>query len=76
MHPSHKLLLSISILGIPKLLCLKKKSFQGSFISYFSGLNFLLKDKMWSAGEWNGKPLQYPCLKNPINSMKSHIYVK
>ena len=28
-------------------------------------------DKMWSTGEGNGKPLQYSCLENPINSMKS-----
>ena len=27
-------------------------------------------DRMWSTGERNGKPLQYSCLKNPINSMK------
>ena len=27
-------------------------------------------DKMWSAGEENGKPLQYSCLENPMNSMK------
>ena len=27
-------------------------------------------DKMWSTGEWNGKPLQYSCLENPANSMK------
>ena len=25
---------------------------------------------MWSTGEGNGKPLQYYCLKNPMNSMK------
>ena len=25
---------------------------------------------MWSNGEGNGKPLQYSCLKNPMNSMK------
>ena len=25
---------------------------------------------MWSTGEGNGKPLQYSCLENPINSMK------
>ena len=25
---------------------------------------------MWSTGEGNGKPLQYYCLENPINSMK------
>ena len=27
-------------------------------------------DKMWSIGEGNGKPLQYSCLENPMNSMK------
>ena len=27
-------------------------------------------DKTWSAGEENGKPLQYSCLENPMNSMK------
>ena len=27
-------------------------------------------DKMWSTGEGNGKPLQYPCLENPMNSVK------
>ena len=27
-------------------------------------------DKMWSTGEGNGKPFQYSCLENPINSMK------
>ena len=27
-------------------------------------------EKMWSAGEGNGKPLQYSCLENPMNSMK------
>ena len=25
---------------------------------------------MWSTGEGNGKPLQYSCLKNPMNGMK------
>ena len=25
---------------------------------------------MWSTGEGNGKPLQYSCLENPINSRK------
>ena len=29
-------------------------------------------DRMWSTGEGNGKPLQYSCLENPMNSMKSH----
>ena len=27
-------------------------------------------DKTWSTGEENGKPLQYSCLENPMNSMK------
>ena len=27
-------------------------------------------DKTWSTGEQNGKPLQYSCLENPMNSMK------
>ena len=26
---------------------------------------------MWSTGEGNGKPLQYSCLENPMNSMNS-----
>ena len=28
-------------------------------------------DKMWPTGEGNGKTLQYSCLENPMNSMKS-----
>ena len=28
-------------------------------------------DKMWSTGEGNGKSLQYSCLENPMNSMKT-----
>ena len=27
-------------------------------------------DKTWSTAEGNGKPLQYSCLENPLNSMK------
>ena len=27
-------------------------------------------DKIWSTGEGNGKPLQYSCFENPMNSMK------
>ena len=27
-------------------------------------------DRMWSTGDGNGKPLQYSCLENPMNSMK------
>jgi len=28
-------------------------------------------DRMWATGEGNGKPLQYSCLENPMNSMNS-----
>ena len=27
-------------------------------------------DKMWPSGEGTGKPLQYSCLENPMDSMK------
>ena len=27
-------------------------------------------DKTWSSGEGNGKPLQYSCLEDPMNSVK------
>ena len=27
-------------------------------------------DKIWTPGEGNGRPLQYSCLENPMNSMK------
>ena len=27
-------------------------------------------DKTWSTGEGNGKPLQYSCLENPMNTMQ------
>ena len=29
-------------------------------------------DRMWSTGKGNGKPLQYSCLENPMNSIKRH----
>ena len=32
-------------------------------------------EKMWSTGEGNGKPLQYSCLENPMNSMKRQKYI-
>ena len=32
-------------------------------------------DKMWSTGEGNGKPLQYSCLENPMNSMNKAMRV-
>ena len=28
-------------------------------------------DKMWCTGEGNGKPLQYSCRENPVNSIKT-----
>ena len=31
-------------------------------------------DRMWSTGEGNGKPLQYSCLENIVNSMKRQNY--
>ena len=31
-------------------------------------------DRMWSTAEGNGKPLQYSCLENHINSMKRQNY--
>ena len=31
---------------------------------------------MWSTGERNGKPLQYSCLENPMNSMKRVRIIK
>ena len=27
-------------------------------------------DEIWSTGVWNGKPIQYSCLENPMSSMK------
>ena len=30
--------------------------------------------KMWPTGKGNGKPLQYSCLENPMNSMKRQKY--
>ena len=32
-------------------------------------------DKMQFPAEWNGKPLQYSCLENPMNSMKRKKYM-
>ena len=29
---------------------------------------------MWSTGEGNGKPFQYSCLENPMDSMKRQKY--
>ena len=32
-------------------------------------------DRMWSTREGNGKPHQYSCLENPMNSMKRQKYI-
>ena len=32
-------------------------------------------DKTWSTGEGNGKPLQYSCLENPMNSVKRQKFM-
>ena len=32
-------------------------------------------DRMWSTGEGNGKPLQYSCPENPMNSMNSMLFI-
>ena len=32
--------------------------------------HLIFNDRMWSTGEENGKPPQYSCLENPMNSMK------
>ena len=31
-------------------------------------------DKTWSTGEGKGKPLQYSCLENSVNTMKKQKY--
>ena len=33
-----------------------------------------MSDRMWYTGERNGKPLQYSCLENPMNTMKRQKY--
>ena len=30
-------------------------------------------DRMWSTREGNGKPLQYSCLENPMNTMENSM---
>ena len=47
------------------------KSGLENFEHYFTSMVMVERsDRMWSTGEGNGKPLQYSCLENPINSMK------
>ena len=45
-------------------------SFNISPTNEYSGFIYFRMDWMWSTGERNGKPLQYSCLENPMNSMK------
>ena len=33
-----------------------------------------MSERLWPTGEGNGKPLQYSCLENPMNSMKRQKY--
>ena len=42
----------------------------GCLATYFRLRWFPKKLGMWCTGEGNGKPLQYSCLENPMNSMK------
>ena len=59
---------TISSSFIPFFSCLQSFPASGSFpVSQFfpSG-----GQSMWSTGEGNGKPLQYSCLENPMNSKK------
>ena len=39
-------------------------------LSQHRSIKVKLGVKTWSTGERNGKPLQYSCLENPMNSMK------
>ena len=41
---------------------------RGNYTAYHTWV--ATKTWMWSTGEGNGKPLQYSCLENPMNSMK------
>src|SRR5574337_762474 len=41
-----------------------------AFLHFFFLGMVLIPDKTWSTGEGNGKPPQYSCFENPINSMK------
>ena len=44
-------------------------------ISWLQSSSAVILDRMWSTGEGNDKPLQYFCLENPMNSMKSQKYM-
>ena len=58
-------------------LTLIKRLFSSSSLSAITVVSFAYlrvlvenSEKMWSTGEGNGKPLQYSCLGNPMNSIK------
>ena len=41
------------------------------YVQQLMGMSLLARpEKTWSIGEGNGKPLQYPCLEDSMNSMK------
>ena len=42
----------------------------GSGTSLLRSTQGFTSSRMWSTGEGNGKPFQYSCLENPMNSMK------
>ena len=50
--------------GLPTTLILKPMATQDGQVMVESS------DKTWSTGEGNGKPLQYSCLENTMNSIK------
>ena len=57
-HMEHSLSNSMKLWAMP---C---RATQGGWVIVESS------DKTWSTGEGNGKPLQYSCLENPMNSLK------
>jgi len=65
--PRSKRLL-ISWLQSPSVVILEPRKIKSDTVSTVSPS--ISHDRMWSTGERNGKPLQYSCLKNPMNSMK------
>ena len=70
---------SIRVFSNESTLCMKCFLGISDFLDEISSLSHsvvflylfaLIADRMWSTGEGNGKPLQYSCLENPMNSMK------
>ena len=77
------ILVSIRVFINESVLCIRwpkywSFSFSISPSNEYSGLVFfridwfdlLASDRVWFTGEGNDKLLQYPCLRNPMNSMK------